>query len=374
MSEPLAKSQPWKSYVGIPVRNLWMLLAYASDLARFLDRFDAEIDESADIQDLLARLLIDVVERRLHKSLSKGYVARADELSRVRGRIDWLETETGRLLQRGKIACRFEELTQNTTRNRLVRAALIAAQSQVSNRLLAQRCAQLGREMQQLGVTGGRPSRAELSQDQISRNDSEDRLMVTVAQMSLDMSLPAETEGHHSSKSLDHDEYLLRKIFEKSIAGFYRHELQSREGWKIRAQKPLHWQIHEPTAGLRSLLPSMSADLVIDYRNTHRTVVDTKFTGILTKRFSGQDGFKSAHIYQLFSYLKSQIGQSDHLADSAGGILLHPAIDVSVDESVVIQGHKVRFVTIDLSRTPSEIRQSLLNILVDRQPALEILQ
>lgn len=30
----------------IPVRNLWLLLLYASDLARFGDRFDAAVEES----------------------------------------------------------------------------------------------------------------------------------------------------------------------------------------------------------------------------------------------------------------------------------------------------------------------------------------
>ena len=47
-------------------------------------------------------------------------------LNRVRGRIDLLNTEKHQLLERGKVACQFDELTINTARNRFVRAALEA--------------------------------------------------------------------------------------------------------------------------------------------------------------------------------------------------------------------------------------------------------
>jgi 5-methylcytosine-specific restriction enzyme subunit McrC len=58
----------------IPVRNLWLLLLYASDLARFGDRFDAAVEESPDLPDLVARLLCFAVEHRLRRNLSRGYM------------------------------------------------------------------------------------------------------------------------------------------------------------------------------------------------------------------------------------------------------------------------------------------------------------
>jgi len=47
-------------------------------------------------------------------------------LSRVRGRINLLSMEKHQLLERGKVACQFDELTINTARNRFVWAALTA--------------------------------------------------------------------------------------------------------------------------------------------------------------------------------------------------------------------------------------------------------
>ena len=41
-------------------------------------------------------------------------------------------------------------------------------------------------------------------------------------------------------------------------------------------------------------------------------------------------------------------------------MLLHPAIGERVDEAVVIQGHRIRFATVDLTALTAEIRSQLL--------------
>ena len=111
------------AYDKIPVRNVWFLFLYAHDLARFQGRFEAEIEDSPDFKSLIARLLCHVLETRLRRNLSFGYRRREDTLKRVRGRIDILKTHSRDLFRRGEIACRFEELTIDTPRNRLFRAA-----------------------------------------------------------------------------------------------------------------------------------------------------------------------------------------------------------------------------------------------------------
>lgn len=212
----------WRSHVGIPVRNMWVLLAYAADLAVFRDRFDGELDDAAELPDVLARLLTEVVERRLRRNLSRTYEPRRASLSRVRGRIDWLETLTGMQLERGRIACRFEDLTLDTARNRLVRAALDAMAVQVMDRKTAADCRRLASQLHVLGVGTIHPTRQELSRDQIANHQSDDRFMVAVAHLALNLVLPSEADGTAAVSRLDRDEALLRRIFEKAIAGFYR--------------------------------------------------------------------------------------------------------------------------------------------------------
>src|SRR5690606_6568841 len=139
-----------------------------------------------------ARILCYAVDRRLRRNLSRGYVQRRAALTRVRGRIDILETFAGDLLSKGMIACRFEEFTFDTPRNRLVRAALHALVTPVDDAVLAHECARLAGDLGRQGVGGIRPGRAELSADRIGRHDAEDLLMVTLARLVFDLVLPTE--------------------------------------------------------------------------------------------------------------------------------------------------------------------------------------
>ena len=94
----------------IPVRNLWLLMLYASRLYRELPtkRRSAAEDNPDEIPDLVAEILTRAVERRLRRNLSSEFDRRQDDLTRVRGRIDSLRTERRQLLQQGRIACSFD--------------------------------------------------------------------------------------------------------------------------------------------------------------------------------------------------------------------------------------------------------------------------
>jgi 5-methylcytosine-specific restriction enzyme subunit McrC len=352
----------------IPIRNLWFLLMYAAGLAEFIGgRFDIAPDDAADIADLLARLLAFVVERRLRRSLSRAYLPRSAVLTRVRGRIDVLRTESKQHRKLGRIVCRFDEFTMDTPRNRLARAALETVSGDVEVSETAHRCRTLARDLARLGVSSERPSRSEMRRDQIARHDAEDRLMVSVAQLALDRVLPSEGDGESRVTGLNRDRALLSRIFERAVAGFYKHELDGRNGWQVAAQRHLLWDLVDATEGLRTLLPNMRADIILDNPSLERRlVIDTKFANILTPREHGGTGLDSSHIYQLYAYLRSQSGYGMTLADKAEGMLLYPTIDRCIDEAVTIQGHRIRFATVDLLLKPQGIRNRLLSLI--REP------
>lgn len=352
----------WQSHIGIPVRSLWVLLVYAEKLMEFKECLNLSIDESTELPDVLARLLTIVVRRRLRQNLSRTFHPKNAVLSRVRGRIDLLKTFSGDYLKQARIVCRFEEFTHDTTRNRLVRAALEAMGSVVQNHEIANHCSELARHLEAKGVLAHLPSRSELTKDQIARHDADDRLMVAVAKLALNQVLPAEKEGAIKLAHPNRDEALLRKIFERAVAGFYRHELHGRDGWRVKSQAQIKWQINSETSGISNFLPSMIADIMITQGDKRCIVIDTKFTKIVTKGMFDKERFKSQHIYQLYTYLRSQEGLSS-LLDNASGILLYPSVDGEYNEKVTVQGHELYFATVNLSLPGDEIRQRLLHII-----------
>lgn len=351
----------------IPVRNLWLLMLYASDLFRMRGSGKVGLEDNQDeIPDLVAEILAHAVERRMRQNLSCGYRHREDILSRVRGRIDLLTTERHRLLDRGLVACRFEELTVDTPRNRLVCAALRTIARVVRRRELAHRCRSLANSLKRLGVSGEAPTRVELRRDRFGHHDSADRFMVAAAKLALDLALPTETSGAKMLATPDREVAWVRRLYERAVGGFYRVVLEPK-GWHVATGRPLNWQVSEKTTRIDEILPSMRTDIVLDNPAIERRIViDTKFTTIVTASRYREESLRSGYLYQIYAYLRSQVGTDDPLAATAAGLLLYPAVGIMVDETVVIQGHPIRFATVDLAASPAQIRSQLLG-LVDFQ-------
>jgi 5-methylcytosine-specific restriction enzyme subunit McrC len=343
---------------------LWLLFLYAADLAEWGERFDGLFEEDdADLPTLVARLLAHSVEHRLRRNLSRGYRQRTQVLRRVRGRILLAETLTRQLLSRGSVACRFDDLTFNTPRNRLVRGALELIARRIQPGEVSRRCRSLAFGLDRIGVARGLPSRADLAADVLGRNELEDRLMVALAKYALELALPTEQAGSTPAYTAVRDAIAVRHLFERAVGGFYAVALSPTTGWHVARGARLSWNVEESTPGLSALLPGMQADIVLSNRPLRRRlVIDTKFTDILVPDRWGTPKFRSAYMFQIYAYLRSQAGRGDPLDDSAEGLLLHPVIGVPIDEAMTVQGHRIRFATVDLSRPPADFRARLLEL------------
>jgi 5-methylcytosine-specific restriction enzyme subunit McrC len=338
-------------------------MLYASDLFRQLAPEKRDVERNPDdIPDLVAEILAHEVERRLKRNLSYGYQTREAVLTRVRGRINLLHTERHQLLDRGKVACRFDELTVDTTRNRFVRSALDVIAPIVHKKTLAHRCRALANSLRRMGVTGENPGRAAVSSDRFGRHDAHDREMVSAAQLAFNLALPTEAAGSRHLSQPEREIQWVRKLYEKGVAGFYDVAL-SGPGWRVQAGKTMGWQIESKSPGIDKILPSMRTDIVLDHAAMgRRIVIDTKFNSIVTKGWHKDESLRSGYVYQIYAYLRSQENNGDVLAATASGMLLHPSVGDSVNEYVVIQGHEIRFATVDLGANAAEIRQQLLDI------------
>ena len=343
----------------IPLRNIWLLFLYAADLVQCRGRFDQQVEAARDLPDLVARLLTHVVDERLRRNLSRGYSQRTATLSRVRGRIDMLETTTRQLMDRGHIACRFEDHTLDTPRNRLVRAALDRLASRVADDLVAHRCRQLAGDFSRMGVIGPRPSWSELASDQIGRNESADRFMLALARMVFDTVIPTKDAGQISGTMPDSPDQLIRRLFERAVGNALRIELLP-HGWAVTQGKRLSWPIQAASQGIAAILPGMQTDIELNHKATgRRVVIDTKFTEIFTASSYRDQILKSGYLYQLYAYLRSQEQPNDPVSLTAEGMLLHPQTGGAVDESMIVQGHRMRFKTIDLMDAPSRFETNL---------------
>ncbi len=348
----------------IPVRNIWLLMLYASEFYQQnrINKFDIE-ENPEDIPDLVAEFLAKAVEKRLKRNLSYEYQTQNAILNRVRGRIDFFTSKRKLLTRQGKIACRFQELTVDTIRNRFIRAALYSISKIVKKKDLEIRCKSLAHSMFLLGVSGEKPTRAEISRDRITIKDASDRVMVSAAHLAFDLALPTVRSGNHYLPFPRVEINWLRHLYEKAIAGFYKIVLDKKK-WRVHAGHTIQWQIEEKTSGIDSILPQMKTDIILEnLEQNKRIIIDTKFNPILTKGWYRDSTIRSYYLYQIYAYLRSQENNQDKLSLNSAGILLHPAVDQMINETVKIQGHSIRFATINLNTDPVDIKNQLLEVI-----------
>ncbi len=356
---------------GIPVRNLWLLMLYASRLYREIpeSRRRATEENPDDIPDLVAEILVHAVQRRLRRNLSAELCVRHADLTRVRGRIDHLRTRRHSLLERGKVACIFDELTTDTPRNRFVLAALHKLVRIVPDAELARRCRVTAAALERAGVkpeqSSGLRNTTAISRA-AGRDNTEDRRMLAAARLAFDLGLPTEEAGRSHMPAPDRDKKWAERLFEAAVGGFYDTVLGPRN-YKVRASTKIRWQIEDQTSGMTAILPSMERDIVLelppaDDATRSQIVVDTKFTQILKPAHYGSDKLLSGYLYQIYAYLRSQESPDDPRSLDSAGLLLHPSVDGEVDEAATIQGHRIRFATVDLAANSLTIRERLLSL------------
>ncbi|AMU30002.1 5-methylcytosine restriction system specificity protein McrC [Mycobacteroides abscessus] len=351
----------------IPIRSLWLLLIYSSDMLAQLQSSDRESllagNHDADLIGAIAEVLVNEVENRIRKRLTFHYRPTSKDLTRVRGRIDHLRTVTNRMMDQGRIACSYEEFSVNSPRNRFVAATLLEASRIVSatgpdasSRKLGQRCADTAFAMQRQGVDPRSPSRAELSKDRLGHHDAQDRRMLDAAYLLHEMALPYHERGPRSVPRILRDEDRYRKLFEKAVRGYLRYTLEPL-GWTVGSPQ-LRWR-HQSENDAHELLPVMQTDIMLtNMTKTRRVIVETKFTDALTEHH-GKTTIKRDFIFQIYAYLRSQTGAGNAAADSAEGVLLFVAANGRrpIAQSVTIQGHRITFLSVDLADTPSAIRR-----------------
>lgn len=110
----------------------------ADDFSSIYDiDFEAKPIRSKALSSILSALLavqfLMAMKRIVTRGLRRGYVARQDNLAKVKGRLDIRRSERNRLFgHQERVFCRYEEYLADTPENRLLKRALVATGDMVA--------------------------------------------------------------------------------------------------------------------------------------------------------------------------------------------------------------------------------------------------
>jgi 5-methylcytosine-specific restriction enzyme subunit McrC len=344
----------------IPVRNAWYILLYAWDMAQWRGRWPTAAEGGPKLLGLLARILSAATRDLLKRQLGRAHTVHRETIRGIRGRIDLAGSLKRLTFERAEAQCVFPELSVDTPKNRILRATLhrLAADPRLKH-VKAEEEAGLRHELRTLvrameGVLLVPISATDFSRLQLGRNDRDYALPIAICALIRRLEMPTEDVGDHAFTALLRDEITFHLLFERFVRNFYRLTL---EGYEV-GRENLYWN---DELGC-SLVPSMQTDITIVEKRPpfRRLIIDTKYSiKTLEAPPHGGPKFKSENLYQLYAYLRTQEHRSDAYR-CAEGMLLYPTTGGDLNEAMIVQGHRMRVATVDLSREWEAIEARLL--------------
>lgn len=293
---------------SIPIGNIYYMLAYAFRDLREQGIVSVCPEEFDNIRQLMAEIIIRGASYQLKKGLLRSYEGCSDELPYVRGRIDLSETLNSGSLIRRRLVCSYDEYTEDTLMNRILRSVM---QLLVRSELKQGQAEELQRLLRYFSQVS-EVNLSDIRWDELtySRNNREYRLLMSVCRIICENMLHSENDG--DLKLWDFSEDNLPKLYEKFILNYYalHHSSLSPSSSEIK------WAFSEEKAGL---FPKMQSDIMLTKGNS-RLIIDAKFYSHSTAQNFSKQSFHSHNLYQIFTYV---MNEAESFSGDVSGMLLY---------------------------------------------------
>lgn len=341
-----------RAHKGIPVSNLYYMLAYAFEFVDETRFEDVAAEEFDNALDLLAALLDAGVTRQIKQGLFREYIPMRDDLQALRGKINMRGAISNRMARKPRIACEFDELSDNNSYNQVIKTvcSLIVRSDDVSRRTKDS----IKKSMLYFSnVSFVEPSSIQWSAFAFGRENRSYRLLVSICQLIIQGMLMTDARGGMLLAPYISESDMSR-LYERFILRYY----QVHHSDLHPSAPKIPWALDEEYVG--TMLPAMQTDVALS-KGSQFLIIDAKF---YAHAYQSQDryGSKTIHshnLYQIFSYVKNKSAISPELL--ASGMLLYARTGDAVqpDESFLLDGNRITVRTLDLGKPFPDIASEL---------------
>ncbi|MCY4592277.1 MAG: McrC family protein [Alphaproteobacteria bacterium] len=296
------------------VRNaLIRMLAVAHDLRVADGALTGMMRQTHDLLELLIRLFAARLLAGVRHGLPRRYIACEEDLRLLRGRLDVVRQFTRHAVRPDRLACRFDELSEDTPLNRVLKAAVsrlaLITRSAANARLLAELAARF-----ELAGDSSRPLKEPVRLD---RTNTAFHDLYRLARLFLEGEWQGTAAGRPAGFALL---FPMNDLFEAFVG---RSLLRVPTPSRVRLQARSRYALKGEKSG--ELLFALQPDAVIE-ADSGCVVLDTKWKELKQER--DDFGVATSDIYQMLAYGRAY--------KAARVILLYPwHSDIGVDTGVV---------------------------------------
>ena len=343
---------------SIYIKNIYYMLSYAFQILKQSNYDEVASEKFDNAQDLFAAILSKGIGQQLKQGLYREYVTKNENLSVMRGKLDMPNTIRNRIQRKQKLACEFDELSENNLFNQILKTAiryLLSNDGVDGERKIALKNVLVFFDEIELLE----PSEIAWSRLHYQRNNKNYELLMNVCYFVLDGMLQTTEKGEYKMTSFS-DEHMAR-LYEKFILEYYsQHHTYLSE---VKAGQVKWDLVGDNSESMIRFLPIMQTDIMLRL-NEKILIIDAKYYGRTLQKQFDKYTLHSNNVYQIFTYVKNQ--DKNNTGDVAG-ILLYAKTDEDITPDVMFNmgGNQIGAKTLDLNKEFSLIVAQLDKIAED---------
>ena len=327
---------------SIFIKNIYYMLSYAFQVLKQSNYDDVASEKFEQAQDLFAAILSKGVAQQLKQGLYREYITKHETLSVMRGKLDMQETIRNRIQRKQKLACEFDELSENNLFNQILKTTLhylVRDDGVGADRKIALKKILVFFD----GIDLLEPSGIPWSRLHYQRNNRNYELLMNICYFVLDGMLQTTDKGEYKMAAFS-DEHMAR-LYERFILEYYRQRHTYLTEVKAAQVK---WDlVGENSDSMIRFLPIMQTDIFLRLKEKI-LILDAKYYGRSLQQQYDKYTLHSGNVYQIFTYVKNQ--DKDNTGNVAG-ILLYAKTDEPITPDCMFNmgGNQIGAKTLDLN-------------------------
>lgn len=331
------------------------MLSYAFQILKQSNYENVEAEEFDKIQDLFTAILAKGVAKQLKQGLYREYITQHETLSVMRGKLDMTETIKNRIQRKQKLACEFDELSENNLFNQILKTTMhyLVRDKGVTNehKLVLKKLLVFFDSVSLL-----EPSSIEWGRLHYQRNNRNYEMLLNICYFVLDGMLQTTEKGDYKMGTFS-DEHMAR-LYEKFILEYYRqHHTYLSE---IKAAQ-VKWDLQgENDEVMIRFLPVMQTDIFLRF-NENILILDAKYYGKTLQKQFDKYSLHSGNVYQIFTYVKNQ---DKNNTGNVSGLLVYAKTEEEITPDCIFNmgGNRIGAKTLDLNKDFKLIAKQLDSI------------
>lgn len=340
---------------GILIKNIYYMLSYAFKELRKNNYDEIAGEQFEEIFDLFAEILTRGVASQLKQGLHRSYVARKDDLTTLRGKLEM--STTMRLFSRGvkRLACEYDEYSENNIFNQILKTTmrlLLRHENVKAKRKIAlQKLLPFFANVSEIDIHN-----IKWNTFRFDRNSKTYQMLLYICYFVIDNMLLSTEAGNIKMHTFS-EEHMCR-LFEKFVLEYYRKHHPEFNA----CAKQIEWNVDEKETST-DLLPILQTDIFLTLGD-RTLIIDTKYYSNNHQTYYDKKTIHSHNQNQILTYVlnhdRNHTGKTD-------GMLLYAKTQEEFQPNGQMKwhdGNMIYYRNLDLNQDFNGIKTQLENLVI----------